>query len=228
MDLPVGMQSMNFAYCKGLTGAVDKLVLPVGMQSVDLSGCPGLAGAVDKLVLPEGMQSVDFNRCTGLTGAVDKLVLPEGMQNVNFEGCEGLTWDIAQMDLPVGMQSVNFNRCTGLTGTAELGMSEGHIQFIFFCNVLHSSLCFSVSSRRQLSLLYSHPLPHPDIPQPSPQANFRPPKGQRSRTTADRKKSVHTTHTQTHTHRPSTAVVLHASHAPPIFRNTSQVKWFSL
>ena len=36
-------------------------------------------------------------------GAVDKIVFPEGMQSVNFYGCHGLT------------------------GTAELGMSDGHI-----------------------------------------------------------------------------------------------------
>ena len=55
--------------CKG--GNIGQLNLPVGMQSVNFEGCEGLKGAVDKLVLPQGMQSVDFTLCRGLTGTAE-------------------------------------------------------------------------------------------------------------------------------------------------------------
>ena len=55
--------------CKG--GNIGQLNLPVGMQSVNFEGCEGLKGAVDKLMLPEGMQSVDFTLCRGLTGTAE-------------------------------------------------------------------------------------------------------------------------------------------------------------
>jgi hypothetical protein len=125
LNLPVGMQTVEFEGCAGLTGAVDKLVLPVGMQTVNFAYTE-VTGDIAQLNLPVGMQTVDFMCCKRLTGAVDKLVLPEGMQAVNFYECTGLAGDIAQMNLPVGMQSVNFSLCYDLTGAVDkLVLPEG-------------------------------------------------------------------------------------------------------
>ena len=47
MNLPVGMETVNFEGCKGLTGDVGNLVLPVGMQTVNFKGCKGLTGTAE-------------------------------------------------------------------------------------------------------------------------------------------------------------------------------------
>ena len=96
-------------------------------------------------------------------------------------------------------------------------------------SVLHSSLYSSVSSHRQLSVLPSLPFntpPHPHPPTPPPQANFRPPKGQRSRVaTTAREKRAHTTLSHTHTHAhtaPFCRCRSTCTPPAPIFRNTKR------
>ena len=44
MNLPVGMQDVNFEGCDGITGDVGKIVFPEGMQNLDLGGCDELTG----------------------------------------------------------------------------------------------------------------------------------------------------------------------------------------
>ena len=46
MNLPIGMQTVNFQNCKGLTGNIGQLNLPVGMQTVNFQNCKGLTGTV--------------------------------------------------------------------------------------------------------------------------------------------------------------------------------------
>ena len=88
MNLPVGMQSVNFWNCGGITGTAE-----LGMSEVHtlvhtfrrpaarassfltlsffLSSPSHPQGAVDKIVLPEGMQSVNFSLCNGITGTAE-------------------------------------------------------------------------------------------------------------------------------------------------------------
>jgi hypothetical protein len=97
-------------------GNIGQLNLPVGMKSVDFRTCYGLTGNIAHLNLPVDMQTVNFHLCDRLTGDVGKLVLPEGIQTVNFGSCEGLTGDVGNLVLPDGMQRVIFQYCKGLTG----------------------------------------------------------------------------------------------------------------
>ena len=93
-------------------------------------------------------------------------------------------------------------------------------------HVLHSSLYSSVSSHRQLSLLSFLPLDTSPPPHPHAQANFRPPKGQRSRVaTTAREKRAHTTLSHTHTHAhtaPFCRCRSTCTPPAPIFRNTKR------
>ena len=67
-----------------------------------------------------------------------------------------------------------------------------------------------------------HPHPHPLTP--NAQANFRPPKGQRSRPTSARKKCAHTALSLSHTHAHTAPFCRCRSTCPPrpIFRNTKR------
>ena len=126
LNLPVGMEYVNFFNCKGLKGAVDKLLLPKGMQTAEFGNCTGLTGDIVQLKLPVGMQSVNFQNCKGLTGDISQLNLPVGMKTVDFVACWRLTGDIGQLNLPVGMKEVNFFNCKGITGAVDkLVLPEG-------------------------------------------------------------------------------------------------------
>ena len=116
------------------------------------------AGAVDKIVFPEGMQSVNFDSCFGLTGtaevrmnevhilvntffAIQPHTPPPSSLYPFFSFAFPSAGAVDKLVFPEGMQSVNFQMCKGLTGTAELGISEGHILFnTFFRPAAHASL----------------------------------------------------------------------------------------
>jgi hypothetical protein len=53
-----------------LTGNIGQLNLPIGMQTVNFQNCKGLTGNIGQLNLPVGMQTVNFQNCKGLTGTV--------------------------------------------------------------------------------------------------------------------------------------------------------------
>ena len=94
-----------------LAGDLSQLNFPVGMQTVDFSNCRGLTGTAKKSGMRDGQKSpkhiIDFAiqphtlphsspyPCSLFAfpsaGAVDKIVFPEGMQTVDFLGCSGLT-----------------------------------------------------------------------------------------------------------------------------------------
>ena len=97
MNLPVGMKSVNFEDCKGLTGDITQMNLPVGMQEVDFNGCWDLTGDLAQLHLPMGVKDLNLSH-TKVTGAVDKIVLPEGMLKVDFSWT-GLTGALVTMPL---------------------------------------------------------------------------------------------------------------------------------
>ena len=46
-------------------GAIDKIVFPVGMQSVNFEDCSGLTGNIAQLNLPVGMKELNLSRCNG-------------------------------------------------------------------------------------------------------------------------------------------------------------------
>ena len=84
MNLPVGMQSVSFRNCDGITGTAESRMSDGHIYLIFFSAsrtrfliphlpCPSLCppfrtGEVDKIVLPDGMQSVNFEGCTGITG----------------------------------------------------------------------------------------------------------------------------------------------------------------
>ena len=85
MNLPVGMKTVCFYDCKGITGTADifrmsdvlvylirfeasrnRFLIPHFILFPRFAFPP--EGDVGKIVLPEGMKSVDFYDCSGLTG----------------------------------------------------------------------------------------------------------------------------------------------------------------
>ena len=112
--------------------------LPVGMQTVNFESCTGLTGTAE---LVGERCSYLFNTFWRPAAARPSFLIFSFSFSFHSPFLAG---DIGQMNPPVGMQTVNFSCCNNITGTAELGMSEVHTLFNRFRGqphaLLHSSL----------------------------------------------------------------------------------------
>ena len=78
------MQSVNFYYCKGLTGTAE-----LGMGDGHILFNTFLRSSRTRFLIPHFLLFPLF--AFPSAGDIDKIVFPEGMQSVNFQSCKGLT-----------------------------------------------------------------------------------------------------------------------------------------